>query len=128
MDIKDLHKILVSVETSYQEKQSNPTAPYYFFGYTIRIQNNYNAPIKLLTRHWEIHDLGADVETVDGEGVIGKQPIIKPGEEYSYNSFCHLKSPFGKMSGHYTFEDFSDGTYFSIPTPTLLFQYPIALN
>ncbi|TXC78577.1 Co2+/Mg2+ efflux protein ApaG [Luteibaculum oceani] len=128
MNIKDKYKVKVSVQTAYQADQSNPTAPYFFFSYTIAIENHHNNPVKLLSRFWEIWDPGSENHFVEGEGVVGKQPTIEPGEDFQYSSFCHLRSPFGKMEGYYTFEDQITGETFFISVPALWFQYPIGLN
>ncbi len=128
MDITNLYKIKVRVTTAYLENDSDPSMPLFLHSYRVSIKNNGPHTVKLLTRHWRIFDFGSELKIVDGEGVVGQQPIIEPGGTYSYQSFCKIKSAFGKMEGHYTFEEFSGGEKFKVAIPTFVFEYPVALN
>ncbi len=128
MTIRQAYDVEVVVQTYYEQEQSNPTAPYFFFSYLIHIKNRSAHAVQLLSRHWDIYDPGSGEQTVEGEGVVGKQPVIAPGEFHEYRSFCQLRSPFGKMDGFYTFEDPKTGVTFQVKVPTLIFQYPTALN
>lgn len=98
------------------EEESTPVASKHVFAYFITIHNMGDQSVKLLKRHWEIEDSCGDSHEVDGEGVIGVQPTIKPGEDYEYNSFCVLKSYHGSMSGYYTMER-EDGKMINVRIP-----------
>ncbi|MCS6905007.1 MAG: Co2+/Mg2+ efflux protein ApaG [Bacteroidia bacterium] len=93
--------IKISVETFFNEDESYATPPRYLFSYHIKISNESDQTVQLLRRHWEITDAYAHVKIVEGEGVIGEQPIILPGKSFEYVSFCILKTPMGKMVGYY---------------------------
>ena len=93
--------IIVSVETSYQPELSNPLLNEFMFAYRVTIENNNNFPVQLLSRHWFIFDSTGSMREVEGEGVVGVQPIIEPGEYYQYSSGCNLKSEMGRMHGTY---------------------------
>lgn len=98
-DVKS--NIIVAVKTAYIPDHSNELEKRYVFSYTITITNNSEESIKLLTRYWLITDANEDTSTVAGEGVIGKQPIIKANKSFQYTSGCVLKTPVGTMQGHY---------------------------
>ena len=93
--------ITVSVRPIYLDGQSDILAHKFVFAYFVRIENKSKHPIQLLRRHWYIHDASGDVKEVEGDGVIGKQPHILPGQVHEYNSFCVLE----------TFEGYMEGTY-----------------
>ena len=84
--------------------------------------------MQLITRHWEIFDTLNDIETVDGEGVIGKKPVLKPGEKHTYTSGCLLLSPFGAMRGHFNMINFTSTRNFRVIVPTFRLSAPFALN
>src|SRR5437879_12425935 len=92
-----VHKIRVDVETSYLDEQSNPKERRYVFSYTITIRNEGRVPAKLLTRHWIITDADGKVQEVRGEGVVGEQPHLKPGQGFRYSSGAVLETPVGSM-------------------------------
>lgn len=104
-----VHKVTndvnIVVETFYQAAQSRPLQSEYLFAYRITIENLGIVPVKLLRRHWHIIDSNGDVREVEGEGVVGQQPTVEPGESYQYISSCNLSSDIGKMFGTYTMED-----------------------
>ncbi len=105
--------IRITVRPSFLASQSRPSLGHFVFGYAVRIENVGKVPAKLLTRLWRIHDsigLGEDHE-VRGEGVVGEQPRLEPGQLHEYQSYCILKSPNGFMEGHYEFIR-DDGTRF----------------
>lgn len=102
---KVTHDVNIVVETFYQAAQSRPLQSEYLFAYRITIENLGAVPVKLLRRHWHIIDSNGDVREVEGEGVVGQQPTIEPGESYQYISSCNLSSDVGKMYGSYTMED-----------------------
>lgn len=93
--------VTASAESNYLPKQSDPKKNRYVFSYTITISNNSSKACQLLSRHWVIQDANHKVEEVYGEGVIGEQPIIKPGEMYSYTSGAILETEMGTMEGRY---------------------------
>ncbi|KAB2923797.1 MAG: Co2+/Mg2+ efflux protein ApaG [Bacteroidetes bacterium] len=110
------HDITVSVRPLYLETESNLFSRKFVFAYFIRIENRGDRTVQLLRRHWLItHDTGK-VEEVEGEGVIGKQPFISPGQFHEYNSFCILESMEGFMEGTYTMQR-SGGERFEVEIP-----------
>ena len=94
--------ITVRVAVNYLPEQSRVEAGKWFWVYHIRIENHSNEPVKLLTRHWRITDGRGMVNFVDGDGVVGEQPLIAPGGAHDYVSGCPLGTPNGSMQGHYT--------------------------
>jgi ApaG protein len=95
------HLIEVSVVPIYLDDESRPDDNHFFWAYRIQIDNRSSASVRLLTRYWRIVDGNGSVEEVHGEGVVGEQPLIKPGGQYRYTSGCPLSTPHGIMSGHY---------------------------
>lgn len=93
--------IEVAVESSYVPEQSEPDHEQWFFAYRVRIANQGDATVQLLTRHWIITDANGKTEEVRGPGVVGKQPILAPGEAFEYTSACPLGTAFGTMHGTY---------------------------
>ena len=91
----------VSVEARYSPPHSSPETGRWFFLYTIRISNESDETLTLQARQWLIHDATGRVEEVRGEGVVGEQPVLAPGEAFEYTSGCPLPTPFGSMTGHY---------------------------
>lgn len=113
------HDISVEVKPTYLEEESSPVVSKHVFAYFVTIRNMGDQPVQLLRRHWEIKDSDGQDHEVDGAGVIGLQPIIEPGEEHEYNSFCVLKSYRGSMRGYYTMER-SDGKSIKVRIPEFL--------
>lgn len=97
------HGIRIHVNSRYSEEHSKPQENHWFFLYTITISNESQKTIQLLKRHWIITDGNGDIQEIQGQGVIGQQPIIEPGQSFQYTSACPLKTEFGSMQGHYTF-------------------------
>ncbi len=95
------HKIRVDVSTSYVDDQSKPDESRYVFSYTITIHNEGTVPAKLLTRHWVITDANGKVHEVRGEGVVGEQPHLQPGQGFRYSSGAVIETPVGAMHGSY---------------------------
>ena len=120
--------IQVSVETEYQPKYSSPRQYHYVFTYKVIIENQSNHTIQLKRRHWFIKDVGYTNREVEGEGVVGQQPIIEPGEEHVYVSGCNLKSGLGKMYGYYIIEKIIDGKSFEVTIPEFMMIMPIRAN
>ena len=121
------HDISIQVETAYIEAQSTPEENQYAFSYTITIHNTGGEPAKLLRRHWVITDANGKVEEVSGEGVVGEQPYLKPGEAFRYTSGAMLDTPVGSMEGEY--EMVSDnGRRFLAPIPPFSLAVPNKLH
>lgn len=100
--------IRVSVETEYAPGRSNPAQSQWFFLYTIRLKNEGRETVQLMSRHWIITDAMGDVKEVRGPGVVGKQPVLEPGDTFEYTSGCELTTPFGSMRGTYQMVTVSD--------------------
>ncbi|MFM2251537.1 MAG: hypothetical protein RLZZ358_2467 [Bacteroidota bacterium] len=109
--------IQVSVETTYQPDFSNPQQHHYVFTYKVRIENKSSHTVQLLRRRWEIFDAAETRKIVEGDGVIGQQPILEPGETHTYVSGCNLKSGMGKMRGSFTLEKLRDGQLWEVVIP-----------
>ena len=108
------NKISVEVETSYVDEQSDPTERRYVFSYTITIRNEGAVPARLLTRHWIITDANGKVQEVRGDGVVGEQPHLKPGQGFRYSSGAVLETPVGAMQCSYEMID-DEGQRFDAP-------------
>ena len=120
--------IKVSVETNYQPEHSQPAHDHFVFTYRITIENNSNNTVQLKARHWDIIDATHPTHEVDGDGVVGKQPVLEPGEIHQYVSGCNLKSGIGKMKGYYIMERIIDGRPFNVEIPEFLMVVPFKLN
>ena len=110
------NNITVTAQPLYLDGQSDMMEKKFVFAYFIRIENNGDEPIQLLRRHWYIHDGHGGVKEVEGEGVIGKQPVIQPGDAHEYNSLCVLETFEGFMEGTYLMQR-EDGDRFRITIP-----------
>ena len=120
--------VRVTVETFYQPEYSNLVTGDYMFAYRITLENHNSFPVQLLRRHWYIFDSNSERREVEGEGVIGIQPIIEPGQKYQYISGCNLKSEMGKMHGMYFMENVHNRQPFEINVPTFEMIVPFKLN
>lgn len=120
--------IKVSVETEYQPSYSSPSQFHYVFTYRITIENQSDFTIQLLRRHWHIYDAGFTPREVEGEGVVGQQPVLEPGQNHQYVSGCNLKSGIGKMVGTYQMERIVDGVKFEVVVPEFTMIAPLRLN
>jgi len=120
--------IKISVETSFEGTFYKNYKVQFAFGYKVTIENQSKDSVQLNSRHWKIHDSLNNIEVVDGEGVIGKKPVLKPGESHTYNSGCLLTSPFGAMQGHYNMVNFTNSSKFKVGIPTFKLNAPFALN
>jgi ApaG protein len=121
------HKIRVDVDTSYLEDQSDPKERRYVFSYTITIRNEGSVPARLLTRHWIITDSNGKVQEVRGEGVVGEQPYLKPGQGFRYSSGAVLETPVGAMEGSYQMVA-DDGAQFDAPIAAFRLAMPGLLH
>ncbi len=120
-------RIRVDVETSYVEDQSDPGDARYVFSYTITIRNQGRTPARLLTRHWIITDSNGKVQEVRGDGVVGEQPYLKPGQGFRYSSGAVLETPVGSMQGSYQMIA-DDGERFDAPIAPFRLAIPGVLN
>jgi ApaG protein len=120
--------VKVSVMTEFQQDYSNPEENHFVFTYKIRIENHSPNTIQLLRRKWYIIDILGINREVEGEGVIGKQPIIEPGEYHEYVSGCNLTTGIGKMIGTYEMERQVDGSIFIVQVPEFVMVVPWSLN
>jgi len=120
--------ITISVEQFYQPDYSNPLQMEFMFAYRITIENNNPFPVQLLRRHWIICDSNAEQKEVEGEGVIGIQPIILPNEQYQYISGCNLKSELGKMYGTYLMKNVNTQQRFDVKIPVFQMEAPFKRN
>ena len=118
----------VNVETFYQPDYSNPVAGEYMFAYRITIENRNNFPIKLHRRHWHIFDSNGSYREVEGEGVVGVQPTLNPGEKYQYVSGCNLRTEMGKMHGTYTMENLNNKKNFEVNIPVFEMIVPFKMS
>lgn len=121
------HRIRVEVETSYLDEQSDPHEHRYVFAYTITIRNDGPAPARLLTRHWVITDANGKVQEVRGDGVVGEQPYLKPGQGFRYSSGTVIETPVGAMQGSYQMVS-DDGLHFDAPIPPFRLAIPGVLH
>jgi ApaG protein len=121
------HAIEVEVEARYVVEQSKPETNRYVFAYEITLRNLGMMPARLQTRHWVITDANGKVEEVRGEGVVGEQPRLQPGESYSYTSGAILETQVGTMRGAYLFHA-DDGTDFEAPIPEFVLSVPRTLH
>ncbi len=120
--------VTVSVKTEYQPAYSNPRLMNFVFSYIIVIENKSEYSVQLISRHWHIVDANGFKREVEGEGVIGKQPVIEPGEKYEYVSGCNLPTQLGKMYGKYIMERVFDGKRFEAKIPEFHMVSPYMLN
>lgn len=120
--------ISIMVETFYQPTQSNPLNSEYLFAYRITIENQTMYPVKLLSRHWHIKDSNGTHREVQGEGVVGRQPIIEPGDSYQYTSAAGLRSDIGKMYGTYLIENLFNKKKFTVTIPEFQLLVPAKMN
>jgi len=122
------HNIKISVRTKFQDGHSSPNQNHYLFSYRIIIENNSEFTIQLLRRHWHIFDSCGEYRDVEGEGVVGEQPVLAPGEVYQYESACNLATEIGKMKGTYLMERKIDGVRFNVDIPEFELIAPFKLN
>ncbi len=127
MSIDIPYNITIAVRTRYLAEQSQPAQQRFVFSYTITLRNAGALPARLLTRHWIITDADGKVEEVRGEGVVGEQPWLRPGEGYEYTSGAVLTTSVGTMAGSYQMLA-DDGTRFDAPIPSFVLSVPRTLH
>lgn len=117
----------IQVVTNYIDEQSEPALDRYVFAYTITIANNGQVPARLISRHWIITDANGKVQEVTGDGVVGEQPHLNPGEEFRYSSGAVLETPVGAMQGLYRMEA-DNGVNFDAPIAPFTLAVPGVLH
>ena len=127
MDEHSDYALEISVATQFLDEQSDPDDGRYVFAYTIRIRNLGRLPAQLLDRHWVITDGNGKIEEVRGEGVVGEQPRLEPGEAFTYTSGAVLATAVGTMQGSYHMAG-DDGTEFDAPIPPFTLAVPRTLH
>ena len=120
--------IKISVETNFEGTFYKNYRIHFAFGYKITIENQSKDAVQLTSRFWKIKDALNKTEIVEGEGVIGKKPVLKPGDSHTYKSGCLLTSPFGAMSGFYNMINFTSTRKFRVMIPSFKLSAPFALN
>lgn len=103
--------VRIEVTPQFHPERSDPSARYWFFSYTVRISNQGEDTVQLLSRHWIITDANGHTEHVRGPGVVGKQPVLRPGEAFEYTSACPLPTSMGTMRGTYEMAIGTGGTF-----------------
>lgn len=127
MSIPEHYQFEIRVRTNFLPEQSDEDEGPWVFAYTIEILNVGEHPAQLLTRHWIITDAENRVQEVKGEGVVGEQPVIKPGQTFEYTSGCPLPTPVGTMKGNYTFVG-QGGDQFEVQVPEFILAMPRTLH
>lgn len=122
-----MNKIDVEVQPAYIAEQSDPEQKHFVFSYTVTIRNNGTEAARLLTRHWIITDGDGQIQEVKGDGVIGEQPYLQPGEGFQYTSGTFMNTPFGTMQGSYQMIT-DDGETFDATIPTFRLTVPNTLH
>ena len=121
------NNVRVEVESQYAADHSQPFQSHWLFHYTVRITNEGDAPVQLISRHWIITHGDGHVDEVKGPGVIGKQPVLAPGESFQYTSGCPLKTPSGLMRGTYQMVT-EDGDHFDVEIAPFALHEPYTIH
>ena len=120
--------IKISISSHFEGKHFQKSQLFYLFSYSITIENQSLDTVQLTSRHWNIFDSLSEIEIVEGEGVIGEKPILKPSEIHTYTSNCLLRSTAGSMNGFYSMNNFSTSKKFIVQIPTFQLTVPSTLN
>ncbi len=120
--------IKVSVKTSFIDSVTKNQSHQYLFSYSITIENQSNDSVQLLDRHWKIYDSLNGINIVEGAGVVGQKPILRPSQKYTYESHCVINSPLGAMKGYFSMVNFSTTNIFKVHIPTFQLNFNSALN
>lgn len=124
--------VKISVETTFRPDLTDAENQILFFNYAITIENQNPFKVQLLKRHWRIFDALNTIRMITGDGVIGEQPVIEPGEQHTYQSGCDLNSELGQMAGHYDFaildESNNPQDSFEVEVPVFKLEFPPKLN
>ena len=121
--VKETRDITVSVNPTFLEEQSSPSDDHYVWAYHVRIENGGGQTVQLLNRHWQITDARGRMQEVKGRGVVGEQPVLRPGQSYEYTSGVPLSTPSGLMFGTYEMDDGAGGT-FQVTIPAFSLDSP----
>ena len=127
MASSEKYEITVVPKAAYVDDQSDPSKNQYVFAYTITVTNSGSVPAQLISRHWVITDANNKVVEVKGLGVVGQQPLLKPGESFEYSSGTHLETAVGTMRGTYQMVA-EDGHHFDAPIPPFTLSVPRVLH
>jgi len=127
MYTKTTNEIKVTVLPHYLEQQSEPESNCYVWAYTIQVENLGKGTVRLVNRYWNITDSLGRIEEVRGEGVVGEQPVLKPGEGFRYTSGVPLKTPSGIMFGEYQMQD-EDGNKIDVAVPAFSLDSPFGMT
>ncbi|OGT35926.1 MAG: Co2+/Mg2+ efflux protein ApaG [Gammaproteobacteria bacterium RIFCSPHIGHO2_12_FULL_37_14] len=125
--MKNIEKIIVTAHPSYIQAQSDPLHQKFVWSYEITIVNDSDQIVHLLSRYWRITDMTGKIEEVHGAGVVGLQPLIKPGKKFSYTSYCQLVSPQGTMEGHYEVQNIEE-EHFRVVIPKFILSAPSSIT
>lgn len=128
MNSKISEGVEISVECFYQADYSNPANNEFMFAYRITIENHNNYSVKLLRRRWKIFDSSGEYRDVEGEGVVGVQPVLQSGKQFQYVSGCNLRSEMGRMFGTYEMENLKTKTEFEVNIPPFDLIAPLKMN
>jgi ApaG protein len=128
MNTLTTNSITITVESRYLPGLSEPRMSRFIFGYYITIFNGSDQTVQLMRRHWLIFDANGVIREVEGEGVVGMQPILNPGDSHQYASYCDLNTDMGKMKGRYQMRSHDEGKLFYIPVPEFRMCTPFKLN
>jgi ApaG protein len=120
--------IRVTAQSHYEAERSAPQHGDYFFSYRVRIENYGDDTVQLLSRLWIITDDAGTEQRVEGPGVVGETPTLRPGEAFEYTSFCPLRSPFGTMQGHYVMVSLATGERFEARIAPFSLEVPNTVN
>src|SRR5690606_32548918 len=120
--------VKISVDTVYQPEYSNPNKEHFMFAYRIIIENLGEYSVTLLRRYWSIYDSNGNRRQIEGDGVVGQQPLILPGESYEYVSGCNLNTDMGYMQGYYEMTREIDGDIFNVSIPRFDLVAPFRYN
>lgn len=126
-DLRLGNNVQIKVDSQYQKEQSDPESKRFVFSYRITITNLNSQPVQLLSRRWLIVDGDQKSQEIEGEGVVGEQPIIEPEQSYSYTSGAVLPTSVGSMQGHYNMRS-DDGTNFTTPISPFTLSQPNAIH
>lgn len=120
--------IKISVKTNFEGTTFQNQKHYFSFSYSITIENQSNDSVQLISRYWKIFDSLKNTEIVEGEGVIGEKPILKPKKSYTYRSYCNLTSHMGSMKGFFNMINFTSTKRFKVKIPSFQLNVPAVLN
>jgi ApaG protein len=120
--------IRVSVQARYEAEQSDPVSDRFIFSYRITIANRGPRTVQLLKRRWHIADSMAPAREVEGPGVVGATPVLAPGEQFTYSSFCDLRGGMGRMHGSYGMRHLDDDSAFDVAIPAFDLRFPYTAN